>query len=445
MMTMVSWLMKMIGIHKKGEGEGEEGNEEEVEERARAQLLPSDMVRFIAGQVTIPERVRLGAVCTSWSSALKEGGENGELLRFPPMPAIFLYELNLGWMLALSVLRLARRLSKKNLFISHRLRSVRRTLSLYNHPEKRRYHLSLPPDTLDCYGCCDGWLVLEDVKPRKLSLFNPATQAQIYLPTLTTTTKYYIQKVVLSASPTADPDGFVAVAVYNVYHPDQTFGRVAFYRPGDEEWAPICSLPFSLWKSLLMDLAYHDNTFFLLSRYHGLFTFDLTGPSPVVFEYEDSTVNDINGAVDNIFLVSSRASGDLLCVKGEMFNTTLEQYKSFAIKRFDPEAAEGSSCWVEIKELGDQSLFLGSVNSMSLPSSMDAATKGNCIYFMEKQFMGENKFMKWLLGIRRDYRMRSYRFVKAYDVEQGIINTFFEFEENNAMAFKGMWFLPSLL
>ncbi|KAJ6830655.1 putative F-box protein [Iris pallida] len=183
-----------------------------------------------------------------------------------------------------------------------------------------------------------------------------------------------------------------------------------------------------------MDLAYHDNTFFLLSRYHGLFTFDLTGPSPVVFEYEDSTVNDINGAVDNIFLVSSRASGDLLCVKGEMFNTTLEQYKSFAIKRFDPEAAEGSSCWVEIKELGDQSLFLGSVNSMSLPSSMDAATKGNCIYFMEKQFMGENKFMKWLLGIRRDYRMRSYRFVKAYDVEQGIINTFFEFEENTGFG-----------
>ncbi|KAJ6798820.1 putative F-box protein [Iris pallida] len=136
MMTMVSWSMKMIGIHEKGEEEGEEGKEEEGEERARAQLLPSDMVRFIAGQVTIPERVRLGAVCTSWSSALKEGGENGELLRFPPMPAIFLYELNLGWMLALSVLRLARRLSKKNLFISHRLRSVRRTLSLYNHPRK---------------------------------------------------------------------------------------------------------------------------------------------------------------------------------------------------------------------------------------------------------------------------------------------------------------------
>ncbi|XP_059451387.1 putative F-box protein At5g55150 [Corylus avellana] len=215
-----------------------------------------------------------------------------------------------------------------------------------------------------------------------------------------------IGKIVLSFAPTSDDCIVVALPRHN------TRNSIAFCKPGDKSWTFVEP---PLKKSLdLADVIHFKNQlFYTVSNYGGttLCAYDLADlSSPKSYNLETSFNFESLSALDEgmrrsfsqrYYLVESL--GDLLWVRrlltnnmnddGEFTysydsNTFPDQTIMFDVYRLD----FSQNTWKCIKCIGDQVVFLGINQSLSLSAQHSTSLKANRIYFTDDSYWIHRKY-----------------------------------------------------
>ncbi|XP_010025981.2 F-box protein SKIP23 [Eucalyptus grandis] len=174
----------------------------------------------------------------------------------------------------------------------------------------------------------------------------------------------FINKFVISDSPTTSPDFRVMVTYY--YN-----ARLGLWKPGDEEWTKV-DHP----SSFNFDVIFYRGCFYALNANGHILRCDVNGPTPskaqVVFEMP----RDLLG-LEQMYLVQS-TTGSLLVVSRR------GQYRPRGTFRFHVfEIDLVAQSWRGIKTLKNSSLFLGWNSSFSLEVDEKHHIKPNCIYFTD--------------------------------------------------------------
>ncbi|OVA10870.1 Protein of unknown function DUF295 [Macleaya cordata] len=278
----------------------------------------------------------------------------------------------------------------------------------YNLLENKVHRLNIPNDRpwRRCCGSSQGWLVLLEERDPTILLFNPLTKIQVQLPPLTAfpnvlnfdirrvgkeyllqsslgdTPKrhssdevrdFFIKKVVLSTSPTSLSQDYVAVAIV-----DMTM-ELAFCKKGDTEWTMIKDA-----SCFYDDVIYYEGVFYAV-HHNGSFTIcDVSGPSPSVEIIKLPSPVRRRGVshAETLYLVD--LFGELLMVYRlfdpvRAIDNRFMVYETigFKVVRLNSRRTK----WVNVENLGDRMLFLGTSSSLCLLAPEFPGCDGNCIYF----------------------------------------------------------------
>ncbi|XP_062152147.1 uncharacterized protein LOC133860585 [Alnus glutinosa] len=209
-----------------------------------------------------------------------------------------------------------------------------------------------------------------------------------------------IRKIVFSSVPTSDDCIVVALPGLSTHR------SIAFCKPGDKSWTFV-EPPLKKYYDIVDVIHFKDQLFYTItSSGHTLYAYDLADlSSPKSYlvktslEYFRLPLSSLEEYTrryewcqERYYLVESL--GDLLWVRriftnymngdGEIiFNYKLLKFPDQTIM-FDVYRLDFSqNTWKYIKCIGDQSLFLGTNQSLSLPARDFPSLKANCIYFTD--------------------------------------------------------------
>ncbi|KAJ6821262.1 putative F-box protein [Iris pallida] len=361
------------------------------------QDLPSDVVRSLAASLHgVDDLARLAATCSPWSEALTGYRPAFTSPHFPWLVPTALYELQEVPMYSPNTCRF-HRFPAPTPFLGRGTRVV------------GRHH---------------GWLVVLDASLR-VHVFNPVTgdRARRSLPAFPP--EVQVRKVALSSSPSAaaSNDGVVvaAAAVYDGF----VEAAIVFARAGDDAWSGRIRLPFPN----VAEVAYCRGGNFFVMNPDGLYQIvNPSGPVGAAAWIDPAPYNSFD-VFEYSSLVSSPSSGHLLAVGRVVWSPSMTistMVGSPVVRKFNPDAAassggSSSSRWVEIKDLGDESLFVGGGHAMLLPAGSGSRIRRNCIYYSS------------------GFPLSSNSNVELFDMEKGI----FEPLPGPPKSYL-FWFLPSL-
>jgi hypothetical protein len=207
---------------------------------------------------------------------------------------------------------------------------------------------------------------------------------------------YLIRKIVLSSVPTSDDCIVVALPGLRIHR------SIAFCKPGDKSWTFI-EPPLKKYYDIVDVTHFKDQLFYTITSCgRTLYAYDLADLSSpksylvkTCFKFESlSSLEKYTrrSCGERYYLVES--SGELLWVcrlftnkmngNGEIiFNYGIldfpDQTTMFDIYRLD----FSRNTWKPIKCIGDQVLFLGTNQSLSLSAQNFSSLKANCIYFTD--------------------------------------------------------------
>ncbi|KAM7519590.1 hypothetical protein LguiB_018552 [Lonicera macranthoides] len=279
-------------------------------------------------------------------------------------------------------------------------------------------------------GSSYGWVVATDDSPGKTTpdifVINPVTKVKIQLPprytfpdvkaynvdnvdneyTFLTPNGHYsmpssfvhlhlIEKVVLSSSPSSED--CLVVAIYG------EFGNLAWCRCNDNGWtslsgnfihgnfSPTRGSPFT-------DILFYKGKLHAMNQREIIVFENIGGPDQKVTQILQTPPH----YTSPMYLVES-SSGELL-VAGRVTDYTDEPAKTtrttldFKLYKFDSI----NLSWTEVKNIGDDMMFLGLNSSLSFSSRKFLGYKGNRIYFTEDPMIflyKENKIEDSNIGI----------------------------------------------
>jgi hypothetical protein len=198
-----------------------------------------------------------------------------------------------------------------------------------------------------------------------------------------------IRKIIFSSIPTSDDCIVVALSNLN------TCRNIVFCKPGDKSWTFI-DLPFKKYFHIADIIHFKDQLFYAISDCGLiLYTYDLADlSSPKSYHVKNSfkrePLSSLEGypmrrCEERYYLVESL--GDLLWVCrhvtdefdwtdcGSFPNKTI----TFEVYRLD----FSRNTWECTKCIGEQALFLGTNQSLSLSAHVFPGLKANCIYFTD--------------------------------------------------------------
>jgi hypothetical protein len=199
-----------------------------------------------------------------------------------------------------------------------------------------------------------------------------------------------IRKIIFSSIPTSDNCIVVALSDLNTYR------NIVFCRPRDKSWTFI-DLPFKKYSHIADIIHFKDQLFYAVSDCgHILYTYDLADlSSPKSYHVKNSfkcePLSSLEGyptirCKERYYLVESL--GGLLWVRRhftESWNGTRSDFTApdktimFEVYRMD----FSRNTWECTKCIGEQVLFLGTNQSLSLSAQDFPALKANCIYFTD--------------------------------------------------------------
>ncbi|KAM7498605.1 hypothetical protein LguiA_023019 [Lonicera macranthoides] len=340
--------------------------------------LPRDLLDEIENHLVLyVDKVRVRAVCMSWNSHLPKM-PNHQTRRVP-------------WLL---------QSFENNTEASH---------GLFDLFEKKFYKIDLPEAQGKLFkGCSYGWLAtIGDDLPigcnsPDMYLINPLTNAQIQLPprytchdvadyvadrideeytichpngTLCYLDAEYINsvwtsKVVLSSNPSHED--CLVVAIYG----DR--GYLAWCKCNDKKWKRLpCSLP-----GAIEDVIFYNGKLHALHARGILIVFENICPNPTVKEIA-RLPSSIRNYSDVIYLVEC-SDGGLLMVMRLVASHGEEDYLPLRTKMFKVYKLDSiNSTWVEVRDIGNDILFLGLNTSFSVSSHDFPGHKGNSIYYTD--------------------------------------------------------------
>ncbi|KAJ7959477.1 F-box protein [Quillaja saponaria] len=179
--------------------------------------------------------------------------------------------------------------------------------------------------------------------------------------------EYRITKVALSTDPHLCPDNFELLILFT------DMGKLALYKSSEKSWFYLPDHPKL---SVLEDVIFYKNKFYFVDRYMGLGRIDNVVDGGGVFSLNPK-INVVLGHLfdksDPIFQEMYRtytvgtSSGDILFIQRFLTIVYLEQYCYYQLKTLDFMVYKLEfPRWVPIDSLGDDVLFLGDNQSMSV-------------------------------------------------------------------------------
>ncbi|CAL9090370.1 unnamed protein product, partial [Musa acuminata var. zebrina] len=357
--------------------------EEITTERPDWTLLPLDLITKISEELPIPHRLCLRATCTTWYHA-----------------AVLDMDVPSPWLL-----------------IPDHESEQSDSCTFASLPTGLFFTYSPIPELRGtrCVGSHAGWLAIANVH-LDVSLLNPLTRSQIYLPSFTTLPTddlmlecdvwsmdnpatdvpaynpfkafrdRFIGKVVFSSNPTIH--NHVAVTLYGAY------GELAYTKAGKDAWL-LLKEP-STKDHQFEDVMYHDDKFYCLSNECEVEAFDLSGDCPTValvverLTFSVTYFHNIRGSNLNCtykkYLARS-STGELFMflryINQPVLPNEMEllRPKKFMVLRANPET---NPCWAAAtNDLGSMSLFIGTNNSMLVSNEDLPIVHGDGIFFIE--------------------------------------------------------------
>ncbi|KAJ7969263.1 F-box protein [Quillaja saponaria] len=316
--------------------------------------LPEDLLRLIFIQPTIRSIDVLSCrdVCLSWRHVVKRlcGERFAELL--PPM-----------------------------LFFP--IKTGTNSFNVYTSTATGFYRLCLPMTQGGFFTMYSsrGWLLssTNNKVAHRFYLYNPLSQKLICLQFPKPQEDFKLPcRFILSTTP-VDPSCIIILF-------DNSKSRFAYYRSGHGNGG-LCRFKH---KIAFEDLIYYRGKFLAVqgSGALGCFVFDT---NPCVKKISRSANSSVKNIATSRYLVES-VSGDLLMVTrhvkcGKNISTgDIGYYKTTMFEVYSFDWVEKD--WREVKELGNQALFLAHNDSRSVSAIDQAVCKRNCIYFVDDALEG---------------------------------------------------------
>jgi hypothetical protein len=228
---------------------------------------------------------------------------------------------------------------------------------------------------------------------------------------------YLIRKIVLSSVPTSDDCIIVALLGLSIHR------SIAFCKPGDKSWTFV-EPPLKKYFDIVDVIHFNDQLFYTITPCGcTLYVYDLadlSSPKSYLIKtyFEDEHLSLLEEYVrkscgKRFYLVES--SGELLWVcryitnkmnnDGEIIVNSnniesSDQTIMFDVYRFD----FSQNTWDPIRCIGDQVLFVGTNQSLSLSIHSFPSLKANCIYFTDDSCEIHKKYPPWCKGyVGNDY------------------------------------------
>ncbi|CAK9135119.1 unnamed protein product [Ilex paraguariensis] len=356
--------------------------------------LPKDLLTHIAQSlIYLDDFLCFGAVCKAWQSANVLEEKPSLPPRFPLLMLIENEENKSG--------------NSKNY-------ENMKTFGSNDVLETQIYKIKLPRTSCkSCLGTKLGWLLTLSMD-MEICLFHPFSRHQIQLPPCPSfdyllrfgrlpfrylsnpeprdrfeiMSGIYVRKAALSSEPLKNTNNHesnecVVMAVFSGAF------TLAFARPGDKAWTKV-PMP----QHLCLDVIYYKDQFHAINSEGDLVVCDIGDQNLRTRVIAAGPKG--NGNFPDKYLVESM--GDLLLVARALTfwipgsKMKKEDYKlphwtsKLAVFKLEQNTQEGSIYryrWVEVNDLGNVALFLGS-SSFSLPApDIKGCYKTNCIYFTD--------------------------------------------------------------
>ncbi|PKA63191.1 F-box protein [Apostasia shenzhenica] len=344
-------------------------------------LLQEDLLCSIVGRLAIADYTRMCAVCREWNGTLSRETKPNPRPEFPWL----LLPSNSGELTA--------------------------SCSFLSIPDRRRYDFTSLPEVSGrrWIGSKDGWLVTLDLISLQPRILNPLTREEFSLPCLPTNlpnddvkisrrpdgsahefwdsdpsrdeypisefADIYLRKIVLSTVPFG-----VTVLLCGIVYPV----TIALAKPGDNGWSQG---PKRRQYDYFEDVVFCKNAgkFYVVTSCAAVLSFNVDGLA--VFEIAPG--GDVRCTLHNKYIFCC-PSGLLLQVwrvldyyylpNGDDRSMTVE----FKLYKMNPDGKGNGLYGVEVKDLGDQCLFLGGRNSSRLMVAENIhGSRAGCIYFTE--------------------------------------------------------------
>ncbi|KAI4354414.1 hypothetical protein L6164_003276 [Bauhinia variegata] len=321
-----------------------------------AELHP-DLLQVIAKRLisseAFPALTAFGGVCTSWRSAWTALKEHHQ--RMPPQDV---------WLM------LAEEEEEEE---EDEDEDREEKCGFFSLSKGNNRYLQLP-ETMgkQCFSFPEGW-VITAAENFEMNLLQPITHVQIKLPrwnTLYRASYLEFPCIILKAGLSANPSRTSDFTVFIVYGT----GILAYAKPGDNAWT-----------ILRKGLRYFVEAAFYKNKIHGV---DVKGRIWVCNNIGDSESESMATMVfrprifgkgyswiDKAYLVES--SGKLLVV----FRSGVQRHRTHSFQVYELNLSEKSA--VQVKDLGDNALFLGNNTSVCVNASKVHGCEGNCIYFTD--------------------------------------------------------------
>ncbi|PSR93453.1 F-box protein [Actinidia chinensis var. chinensis] len=257
-----------------------------------------------------------------------------------------------------------------------------------NHEEKRllfsvtegiTYEVQLPsPCHNRFFGSSFGWLFTMD--KTIITLLNPFNGGAVPLPAfkdpfgyfedyMDEIRDYFVEKGMILSDPCLSPNNFKVVVIYS------GMCKLAFYTSGDDSWNFINTER----DYVFSDVIYHKGQVYAVNCWSELVKIDVSGGVHKVMTKISSVCAQVT------YLVESQ-EGDLLLVQRfwKSENNSHSKTIEFKVFKLVYPIGEAQTKWVEIKNIGDQALFLGDNHSLAVSTSEFPGCQSNCIYYTDQ-------------------------------------------------------------
>lgn len=228
-----------------------------------------------------------------------------------------------------------------------------------------------------CSGSSYGWIATVDWT-LAIKLVNPFTGGIINLPPVdipvvnkfTDEHELHVKKVILSDDPCVNPDNFMVLALFGAS------SSIAIIRPGEKTWTYTSNSE----TTAKDDAIFHKGKFYAVDFRLGIISVELTNMKA----FDEKIIIPPEEEGDNAFkYIVESSEGELLIV--QRFITTYGPYHwttNFKVLKLR-QYANAAARLVEVRNIGDDALFLGDNCSMSVAASPFPGCRPNSIYFTD--------------------------------------------------------------
>ncbi|XP_059626765.1 probable F-box protein At1g44080 [Cornus florida] len=404
--------------------------------------LPPEVMEVILQKLNIVGFHCFSAVCKSWRS-IAVTAKHHQHFSFRQLPWLMLSTNN-------SLRDDQQRFFSLMLSTNNSLQDDEQRFFSLDHGKIFKLNL---PEVCHC-RCCGsswGWLILANRSGDNI-LFNPFSRRKIQLPSQTTlpVAQYihtlggvmeqwwkgpsFIRKAMLLSPPASDNDGnivgddCIVVAIYEL-------AKLCFCRPGDQAWTGFGNEHLGV--SFEDMILYNDQLYGVTDEYD-LVLIELD-PQPrgtkVTMPSPDG--HDRHSHPDSEFIYLVESCGELLMVVRHCrYPTGNGSFPpcfttAFKVFKFDSSGPR----WVEVDNLGDQMLFVGTSSGISFSASLFSGFRGNCIYFTDDNF--------WNIVIIFE-GPKACRDLGVFSLDDGSIKSFFPTGSHSSLC-PPVWYMPSHL